>query len=114
MASQLLRQTIPLRRQSGWCSPERAAARKAEGRSRWRGHEAWEVGIALAEPDAGFWGVKINPLLERHKDCSTTLRSACVHTLRSIELTEATNLNHLPTGAPQHSFRQNPLIELND
>jgi len=31
----------------------------AQGEVVWRGHEAWEVGIALAEPDAGFWGVKI-------------------------------------------------------
>ena len=25
----------------------------------WRGHEAWDVGIALQQPDPGFWGVKI-------------------------------------------------------
>ena len=25
----------------------------------WRGHEAWDVGIALKNPDPGFWGVKI-------------------------------------------------------
>jgi len=25
----------------------------------WRGHEAWDVGIALKEPDPAFWGVKI-------------------------------------------------------
>jgi hypothetical protein len=24
----------------------------------WRGHEAWDIGIALANPDDSFWGVK--------------------------------------------------------
>jgi hypothetical protein len=25
----------------------------------WRGHEAWDVGIAFSQPDASFWGVKL-------------------------------------------------------
>ncbi len=33
--------------------------RSAHGEVVWRGHEAWDIGIALAEPDASFWGVKI-------------------------------------------------------
>jgi PilZ domain len=33
--------------------------RSAEGEVVWRGHEAWDIGIALAQPDASFWGVKI-------------------------------------------------------
>jgi len=23
----------------------------------WRGHEAWDIGIALSSPDPSFWGV---------------------------------------------------------
>ena len=48
---------VPLRRQVRLVLPE--TGRSAQGEVVWRGHEAWEVGIALAEPDAGFWGVKI-------------------------------------------------------
>jgi len=42
---------------SGWWAPETGRSRKAN--VVWRVHEAWEVGSALAEPDAGFGGVKI-------------------------------------------------------
>jgi hypothetical protein len=34
------------------------SGRKAEAEVVWRGHEAWEVGLELAEPDPSFWGVK--------------------------------------------------------
>ncbi len=33
--------------------------RSAQGIVVWRGHEAWDIGIALAEPDASFWDLKI-------------------------------------------------------
>lgn len=48
---------VPLRRQVKLVLPE--TGRSANGVVLWRGHEAWEVGIALEEPDASFWGVKI-------------------------------------------------------
>jgi len=48
---------VPLRRQVKLVLPE--TGRSACGEVVWRGHEAWEVGIALDQPDAGFWGVKI-------------------------------------------------------
>jgi len=48
---------VPLRRQVKLVLPE--TGRAASGEVVWRGHEAWEVGIALTEPDASFWGVKI-------------------------------------------------------
>lgn len=48
---------VPLRRQVRLVLPE--SGRSANGVVLWRGHEAWEVGIALEEPDASFWGVKI-------------------------------------------------------
>lgn len=31
--------------------------RKAEAQVVWRGHEAWDVGLELLQPDASFWGV---------------------------------------------------------
>ena len=34
------------------------SGRSAEAQVVWRGHEAWDVGLALLEPDASFWGVK--------------------------------------------------------
>lgn len=48
---------VPLRRQVKLVLPE--TGRSANGEVVWRGHEAWEVGIALDVPDSGFWGVKI-------------------------------------------------------
>ena len=48
---------LPLRRQVRLVLPE--TGRSAQGEVVWRGHEAWDVGIALTEPDASFWGVKI-------------------------------------------------------
>ena len=48
---------VPLRRQVKLMLPE--TGRAASGEVVWRGHEAWEVGIALDQPDAFFWGVKI-------------------------------------------------------
>jgi hypothetical protein len=48
---------VPLRRQVKLVLPE--TGRSAQGEVVWRGHEAWEVGIALHDADASFWGVKI-------------------------------------------------------
>jgi PilZ domain len=48
---------VPLRRQVKLVLPE--TGRSAQGEVVWRGHEAWEVGIALQDADASFWGVKI-------------------------------------------------------
>jgi uncharacterized protein (UPF0248 family) len=48
---------LPLHRKVRIVFPE--TGRSAQGEVVWRGHEAWDVGIALAKPDPGFWGVKI-------------------------------------------------------
>jgi PilZ domain len=48
---------LPLRHKVRVVLPE--TGRAAQGEVVWRGHEAWDVGIALTEPDASFWGVKI-------------------------------------------------------
>jgi hypothetical protein len=48
---------LPLHRKVRLVFPE--SGRSAQGEVVWRGHEAWDVGIALAKPDASFWGVKI-------------------------------------------------------
>ncbi len=48
---------LPLRHKVRVVIPE--TGRIAQGEVVWRGHEAWDVGIALTEPDASFWGVKI-------------------------------------------------------
>ena len=48
---------VPLRRQVRLILQE--TGRATSGEVVWRGHEAWEVGIALDQPDASFWGVKI-------------------------------------------------------
>ena len=48
---------LPLRHKVRIVLPE--AGRSAQGEVVWRGHEAWDIGIALTEPDAAFWGVKI-------------------------------------------------------
>jgi hypothetical protein len=48
---------LPLRRKVRLIVPE--TGRTAQGEVVWRGHEAWDIGIALAEPDPSFWGVKI-------------------------------------------------------
>jgi hypothetical protein len=48
---------LPLRRRVRLIRPE--DGRTAEGEVVWRGHEAWDIGIALASPDASFWGLKI-------------------------------------------------------
>ncbi|HUL34195.1 MAG TPA: PilZ domain-containing protein [Candidatus Eisenbacteria bacterium] len=48
---------VPLHRQVKLILPE--TGRSTSGEVVWRGHEAWEVGIALDQPDASFWGVKI-------------------------------------------------------
>ena len=48
---------LPLRRKVRLVLPE--AGRSTLGEVVWRGHEAWDIGIALTEPDASFWGVKI-------------------------------------------------------
>ena len=48
---------LPLRRKVRLFLPE--SGRTALGEVVWRGHEAWDLGIALTEPDPSFWGVKI-------------------------------------------------------
>ncbi len=48
---------LPLHRKVKLVFPK--TGRSALGEVVWRGHEAWDIGIALAEPDASFWGVKI-------------------------------------------------------
>lgn len=48
---------LPLRRRVRLVQPE--SGRSAEGEVVWRGHEAWDLGIALDSPDASFWGVPI-------------------------------------------------------
>lgn len=48
---------LPLHRSVKVVLPEHG--RSAQGEVVWRGHEAWDVGIALKEPDPAFWGVKI-------------------------------------------------------
>jgi NCAIR mutase (PurE)-related protein len=48
---------IPLHREVQLVLPE--TGRCARGVVVWRGHEAWDTGIAFVEPDASFWGVNI-------------------------------------------------------
>jgi PilZ domain len=48
---------LPLRRKVRLIVP--TTGRTAQGEVVWRGHEAWDIGIALAKPDPSFWGVKI-------------------------------------------------------
>jgi uncharacterized protein (UPF0248 family) len=48
---------LPLHRQVRIVLPEQG--RSAQGEVVWRGHEAWDVGIALTNPDGSFWGVPI-------------------------------------------------------
>jgi hypothetical protein len=48
---------LPLRRKVRLVVPE--TGRSAQAEVVWRGHEAWDIGIALEQPDASFWGVKI-------------------------------------------------------
>jgi hypothetical protein len=48
---------LPLRRQVRLVLPN--TGRSVQGEVVWRGHEAWDIGIALAQPDPAFWGVKI-------------------------------------------------------
>ena len=48
---------LPLHRQVKLVLPDTGKSAQAE--VVWRGHEAWDIGIALTNPDASFWGVKI-------------------------------------------------------
>ncbi|HTZ32704.1 MAG TPA: PilZ domain-containing protein [Methylomirabilota bacterium] len=48
---------LPLRRKVRLFVPE--TGRSAQAEVVWRGHEAWDLGIALTEPDPSFWGVRI-------------------------------------------------------
>jgi uncharacterized protein (UPF0248 family) len=48
---------LPLHRTVRIVLPEQG--RSAQGEVVWRGHEAWDIGIELTKPDAGFWGVPI-------------------------------------------------------
>lgn len=45
---------LPLRRRVRLIRPENG--RTAEGQVVWRGHEAWDLGIAFTNPDDSFWG----------------------------------------------------------
>jgi PilZ domain len=47
---------LPLHREVRLVIPD--SGRSAQGTVVWRGHEAWDVGIALVQPDASFWGLK--------------------------------------------------------
>lgn len=47
---------IPLHRKVRLIQAE--TGRKADAEVIWRDHEAWDVGLALAIPDASFWGVQ--------------------------------------------------------
>lgn len=47
---------LPLNREVRLVRPD--TGRSAQGKVVWRGHEAWDVGIALAQPDPSFWGLK--------------------------------------------------------
>jgi hypothetical protein len=48
---------LPLRRKVRLVLPD--TGRSADAEVVWRGHEAWDIGIAFSHPDASFWGVKI-------------------------------------------------------
>jgi hypothetical protein len=48
---------LPLRRKVRLVLPD--TGRSADAEVVWRGHEAWDIGIAFSQPDASFWGVKI-------------------------------------------------------
>ncbi|HXX16473.1 MAG TPA: PilZ domain-containing protein [Candidatus Eremiobacteraceae bacterium] len=48
---------LPLHRKVRLVLPE--YGRSAQGEVVWRGHEAWDIGIALSKPDGSFWGVPI-------------------------------------------------------
>lgn len=48
---------VPLRRQVKLHLPDNG--KTTTGEVVWRGHEAWEVGIAFEQPDPAFWGVKL-------------------------------------------------------
>jgi hypothetical protein len=48
---------LPLHRKVRVVLPKQG--RSAQGEVVWRGHEAWDIGIALEEPDPSFWGIKI-------------------------------------------------------
>jgi hypothetical protein len=48
---------LPIRRKLRLVLPD--TGRSAEAEVVWRGHEAWDVGIAFCQPDASFWGVKL-------------------------------------------------------
>jgi hypothetical protein len=47
---------LPLHQRVRLIHPENG--RSIEGQVVWRGHEAWDVGIAVDPADASFWGVK--------------------------------------------------------
>lgn len=48
---------LPLRTNVKLIHPE--SGRQAEAQVVWRDHEAWDVGLELARPDASFWGLKL-------------------------------------------------------
>jgi hypothetical protein len=47
---------LPLHTNVRLIHPE--TGRQAEAQVVWRDHEAWDVGLELAKPDASFWGLK--------------------------------------------------------
>lgn len=48
---------LPLHHKVKVVLPEQG--RSAQGEVVWRGHEAWDIGIELTNPDPSFWGVPI-------------------------------------------------------
>jgi hypothetical protein len=48
---------LPLRRKVRLVLPD--TGRSGDAEVVWRGHEAWDIGIAFSRPDSSFWGVKI-------------------------------------------------------
>jgi hypothetical protein len=48
---------LPLHRKVRVVLPKQG--RSAQGEVVWRGHEAWDIGIELTQPDPSFWGVRI-------------------------------------------------------
>jgi hypothetical protein len=50
--------------------------RAAEGQVVWRGHEAWDIGIALTKPDPSFWGVPVEAAgIQKHEEAQDSVGS---------------------------------------
>jgi hypothetical protein len=48
---------LPMHRKVRLVLPD--TGKSADAQVVWRGHEAWDVGIAFSQPDASFWGIKL-------------------------------------------------------